>query len=101
MKDLISNLLPNLPWVVTIIVSIVGGIASLIFYKKLKDYIQILYILIDAVEFCDDKIKDIVPDKAREVMEKIKQTINSMLKLEDKKKLDILLQQKGYLENSR
>jgi len=96
MKELIHNLLPNLPWIAMIAISIIGGIGTFLFYNKMKGWLAVVGILIEAIEIVDKDIKDILPDNWMEKIRKIKQVVNSMLKPADKDLLDKLLKERGY-----
>lgn len=75
---------------------ILSGLVGLLFYKKYKDWLSVAGVLINAIEFIDKEVKDIIPDKAMVVMEKIKGLVNKTLKPSDKKLLDEKLKQFGY-----
>ena len=72
------------------------GVILFFTYGKVKHYLQIIYILIDAIELIDYSIKDILSDEQMARILKVKEYIAKKLKPVDKKKLDELLKRKGY-----
>lgn len=94
--DKIFSVLGN-PFLWGIIIFIVG----LILKGKLNTYLKLLNLLIEAVEIIDSDIKDIVDDKTRQKLLKIKGWISMRIGKSEKKVLDKALQNKGYLNQSR
>ena len=90
---MLKAILPQLPWIVSVIV----GIVLFFTYKKVRGYLSLIAVLINSIEIIDEQIQDIVGDKAMAVMKKIKSVVNLSLKPDDKVRLDKLLREKGYM----
>lgn len=72
------------------------GLISLFFYRKIKQWLAIIYILVDAIENIEDAT-GIVPDQAAAIAGQVKRFVAGRLKREDKVALDKVLKEKNYL----
>jgi hypothetical protein len=91
--DKLFDILGN-PFLWGIIIFILGFILR----QKLNTYLKLLNLLIQAIEIIDTDIKDVVDDKTREKLLKIKSWINQRLGKDEKNVLDKALGNKGYLK---
>lgn len=93
--DNIINVLSN-PFVWFAFIFILGVIVR----KKRKSYLKLLGLLVDAIEVVDNEIKDIIPPAMEAKLIKIKSWINARLDKKEKKEIDTILKNKGYLKRS-
>jgi hypothetical protein len=90
--DKIFDVLGN-PFLWGIILFILGFLMK----QKLNTYLKLLNLLIEAIEIIDNEIKDIVDDKTRESLLRIKEWIDRKVGKKERKVLDNALKNKGLL----
>jgi hypothetical protein len=91
--DKIFDVLGN-PFLWGVIIFVLGFLLK----KKLNTYLKLLNLLIEAIEIIDTEIKDIVDDKTRESLLRIKEWIDRRVGKKERKVLDNALKNKGIFQ---
>lgn len=92
-------------WWLKVFGPLLAGLGSLFFfwkklrkyYPSLKSYYQIILVLVDAIERIETAT-DKIPDQLVVIAKMIKAFVRTSLKREDREKLDVILDRKGYLK---